>query len=88
MLRNSAASRGAPTVPIPPLVSFVRLFVSGDPTVVLALVLHGQPLVYNMFESITSWLGLSPTVALGVILHSQRSTCKNVSGIFVVILST
>ena len=43
---------------------------------------------YNSFDSTTSWLGLSPTVALGMILHSQPSTCSNFSVIIVVILPT
>ena len=78
-----------PAVPLPfqlpPLVSFGYLFVFGDSTVVLGLVLHGQPLIYNSFESTTSWLGLSPTVASGMIsLYSQPSTCSNFSGIFIV----
>ena len=29
-----------------------------------------RPAFYNSFESTTSWLGLSPTVALGMVLHS------------------
>ena len=70
-----------PAVPLPfslpPLGSFGCFSVFGDSTVVLGLVLHGQPLIYNSFESTTSRLGLSPTVALGMILHSQPSTCSN-----------
>ena len=72
-------------VQLPPLVSFgcficFWLFYSS-----LGLVLHGQ---YNSFDSITSWLGLSPMVALGIILHSQPSTCSHFSGMIVVILPT
>ena len=65
----------------PPLVSFGCLFDFGD-TVVFALALHGQPSIYNSVESTTFWLRLSPTVALGMILHSQPSTCCNFSGKF------
>ena len=63
-----------PAVPLPfqlpPLVSFRCLVVFGDSAVVLRLVFHRQPLIYNSFESTTSWLGLPPTVASGMILHT------------------
>ena len=52
-----------PPFQLPPLVSFRCLFVFGDSTVVLALVLRGQPLIYNSFESTTSWSGVSPAEA-------------------------
>ena len=80
-----------PAVPLPfqlpPLVSFgyficVWSFYSGFG------IISSRSAFYNSFESITSWLGLSPTVALGMILHSQPSICRNFNGIIVVILPT